>query len=115
MSELKLKLKAHWYQDQAFDGDSDEFIPQNSWGSYMEFIQETDENDVSMNYASVDQLEDGKFHVEVGDSGMFGGPRHEGLTNTLQEAMELANQMFAHMVKIEIADSRFGTIDGKEL
>ena len=113
MSELK--LKAHWYQDQAFDGDNNEWIPEDSWGSYMEFLVETDESDVSMNYAAIDKLHDGWFHAEVGDCGMFGGPRHEGLAKTLEEAMELANQMFSHMVGFPVVESKLGTIDGGDL
>lgn len=113
----ELKLKAHWYQDEARDADEDRWIPQNSWGSYIEFLDEEHQTiaeqkrfDVSMNYASIDLLENGKFHAEVGDCGMFGGPRSEALANDLDEAFEVANHMFSSMVGFEIVESKLGKI-----
>jgi len=113
MSELK--LKAHWYQNQAFDGDKSEWILEDSWGSYMQLSEEVEGVDVSMNYAEIDQLNDGWFHAEVGDCGMYGGPKHEGLAKTLEDAMELANSMFSHMVGFPVVESKLGTIDGGDL
>ena len=116
---VELKLKAHWYQDEAKDADEDRWIPQNSWGSYISFLDEEHQIiaeqqhiDVGMNYATVDLLDNGKFHVEVGDCGMYGGPRSEAFANDLGEAFEVANRMFSHMVGFEIVESKLGDIEG---
>jgi len=110
----ELKLKAHWYQNQGRDADKDEWIDEDSWGSYIEFLNEdaavAENIDVSMNYASVDLLTNGKFHVEVGDCGKYGGPRSEALANNLDEAFEVANRMFSSMVGFEIVESKLGEI-----
>ena len=110
----ELKLKAEWYQNQGKDADNNEWIDEDSWGCYIEFLDEdtavTEGVDVGMNYASVDLLANGKFHVEVGDCGMYGGPRSEALANNLDEAFEVANRMFSSMVGFEIVESKLGEI-----
>jgi len=86
-----------WFRDQGRDADKGIWVDENTWGCYIEDAIGVDEEgaeDYSMNYGSIDLLENGKFRSEVGTCGMYGGPLAEGFAETIEEAMEIAQEMF---------------------
>lgn len=85
-------IKFTWVRDEYRDADADAWTEADTWTAYVE--DPSEEEDYSMQYASITLLENGKFHSEVGTCGMYGGQVEGAVLDTLDDAMEAAGTMF---------------------
>jgi len=100
-----------WVRDEFRDADNEVWVPANSWISYIE--DPSEEDDYSMNYASIEKLEDGKFLAEVGSCGMRGGKIASNLADTFELATNEAELLFVqHVIREDVTISSYVMPEG---